>query len=641
MEPIVWGKGRQEAFRQRFRFELDRAINQRKTLDALWRSYLDQYRAPDGSAVGTTPIEGASRRTYPLTAMNVDPILARYLKTLHGAPNVWTCSPLNEKWVPVAKPLSDYLQWIDAQMLHMWDVNYRVLLETLKLGTGIYKTGWKYERHAGVRGYDSREQVAKMVRVINQPWVDQVHLANFFLPAESRSIDPDAQGGAPWVAERLRFRPEQLRGLATGQRPFAPNFNPEETAKVLNTFENSLTEYDQQINSLDQISDDISMAWRRPVELFEIHARFDTSGNGMEDDVVVLFHIPTMAMVRSTYETLGYRPYSAIRYLRGDGFYGIGLGEQTRMWQDVQSQLLNFNIDRMLLCNAPMIAVKEGANILPNEPIFPGKIWTLQNPKDDIQSLFLAGGNPGDILATMNTLAEGAKQRTGVTDLQFGSVGAIPSRTPATTIQSLLQEGNTRFDMSIQDIRFGGLGEVGLRVLQNLQYQISNVNNPDARAYLDLAIKVLGEKHGLYADSALNIPQEPVEQGIGVELTATSGSNNKELQKQSWLALMQIIGQRAPMIVQMAQIAMQAQGTPLSQIAVDLLRGEQEMMTRLLEQYDVRNPDELVPNIMSAFGAAQANAAGVPLSPLVGAGGGLGIANTPGVGAMAGAPYGM
>lgn len=611
-------------------------------LDATWRSYLELYRAPDNMAVGSTPIEGASRRTYPLTAMNVDPILARYMKTIHGAPNIWTTNPLNEKWVNVAKPLSDYLQWIDNQLLHMWDVNYRVLLETLKLGTGIYKTGWRFEQHKGVQSYDSRQRRVTARRTINQPWVDQVHLANFYLPSESRSIDPDAQGGAPWVAERLRFRKEQLQGLAKAQEPFAPNFDPEATATVVNWFENSLTDYEQKVNVLDNLSDSIAMAWRRPIECFEVHARFDTTGNGEEDDVVVLFHVNTMQILRATYEPFGTRPYSAIRYLRGDGFYGIGLAEQTSMWQQVQSQLLNFNIDRMLLSNAPMLAVKEGANILPNEPIFPGKIWTFTDPSKDIQPIFLAGGNPGDIMQTMSYLAEGAKQRTGVTDLQFGSVGAIPSRTPATTIQSLLQEGNTRFDMSIQDIRYGGLSEVGLRVLQNLQFQIGNVNNPEAKKYLDLAVQVLGEKHGLYADQALNIPDEPVEQGIGVELTATSGSNNKELQKQSYLALMQIIGQRAPQIIQMAQVAMQAQGSPLGQIAVDLLHGEQELMTRLLEQYDIRNPDDLIPDTTAIFGPQGQMAQGQPVSPFAGgvpgvlAQGPLGTA-----GGMGGVPGGM
>jgi len=66
-----------------------------------------------------------------------------------------------------------------------------------------------------------------------------------------------------------------------------------------------------------------------------------------------------------------------------------------------------------------------------------------------------------------------------VSDLQRGTVSGLQSRTPATTIQSMLQEGNTRFDLSIKDLRQSSLSEVGLRVLQNLQVQVRDtVNNP-------------------------------------------------------------------------------------------------------------------------------------------------------------------
>jgi hypothetical protein len=225
----------------------------------------------------------------------------------------------------------------------------------------------------------------------------------------------------------------------------------------------------------------------------------------------------------------------------------------------------------------------------------------------------------------MSMIFEAAKQRTGVTDLQFGTVGAIPSRTPATTIQSLLQEGNTRFDLSIQDLRETGLSEVGLRILQNLQFQATNVNNPAGQQFAQLAIMVLGQPEGQFVAEKLLMPVEPIEVGIGVQLTATSGSNNKELQKQSFLALMQIVNQQAPMIVQMAQIAMQAAGTPLGATAVQLLGGQQELMTRLLEQFDVRNPEEVIPNVQALFGSLQnaipgaaygaGNAGGLNLAP--------------------------
>jgi hypothetical protein len=614
-DSVKWGEGRENQFLLQMREELDRAIADRSPLEAIWRDHLDLYRAPEDSAVGYTPIEGASKRTFPLAAMHTDPILARYMRTIHAPANIWTLSPLNERWIDSAKPLQDYLQWIDHNQLKMWDVNMRVLQETLKLGTGIYKTGWRYERHK-VTGYDSAWQRKRFIREINQPTVDHVFLQDLYIPSNARDIDPDAQHGAQWVAERHRWRPEQFEALAKAQEPFNRNFDPAVVKQIRQYSEVDQTEHQQEISKLDNLPASISLSYRRPIEVWEIHARFDTTGSGEEDDIEVLYHLRHQKILRATYARAPFRPYSVVRYLRGDGFYGIGICEQAKVWQEVISQLWNFNIDRVLMSNAPMLAMNENTDIVPNEPIYPGKqIRTSGDPSKDIVPIFLADKGPFDISHLMSFLQEGAKARTGVTDLQQGNVGALPSRTPATTVQSLLQEGSSRFDMSIQDIRFGGLSEVGLRVLQNLQFQTKNFANPNAQQYIELAMRLLGEPEGMEAARALTIPDDEISTGVGVQLTATSGSANKELQRQSFLALMQIVTQQAPMIVELATIATQQAGQPVGQIAVDLLRGEQELMTRLLEQFDVRNPEEIIPDVQGLFAQAAGQGGMAPPQP--------------------------
>ena len=278
-------------------------------------------------------------------------------------------------------------------------------------------------------------------------------------------------------------------------------------------------------------------------------------------------------------------------------------------------------MDKILLTNAPMLAIREGANVLPNEPIFPGKIWPLLNPKEDLAPFFLAAPGSFDLNSLMSILQENAKARIGVTDLQFGSVGAVPSRTPAATVAALLQEGNTRFDMSIQDVRLSGLGQVGLQILQLLQQQVANpMNNPDGSKYLSLAAMVLGQPEGNFVAQALAMPFEPIETGVGVSLTATSGTANKELMKQNNLALLQLYAQLGPQFLQLAQVAQQMPGTPTGETAIQLFHGAAEFLRRTMEQFDVRNVDEVIPNVQALFAAQGAIGAGQPISPLGGAG---------------------
>lgn len=620
---MKWAPGARERFLEFAAYEIQRVRGDRDALERQWRVYLETYRTPEPKAIRRFPFEGAHNVTYPLAAMTLDPILARYLRTLHAPQNLWTLEALNERWIEVAKPMQDFLQWLDQYVLHMWDVDYRIMDEMLKLGTGIYKVGWRFERHRVV-GYDENLSRTQVIRSLNQPVVDHVPLAHFLVPPEALSIDPDAQGGAAWVAERMRLRPDALAALARAQMPFLPNFDPEATAKVLKYEESAPTEYQQKVLELDQLpAGGGGSRLKRPVELYEIHARFDVDNSGFESDVVAVFHEPSKTLLRATYNPWAHnrRPYHVVRYRRGDGFYGIGVCEQAKVWQDTISNVLNYNMDKILLTNAPMLAIREGANVLPNEPIFPGKIWPLVNPKDDLVPFFLAAPGSFDLNSLMSILQENAKARIGVTDLQFGSVGAVPSRTPAATVAALLQEGNTRFDMSIQDARLSGLGNVGLQILQLLQQQIANpVNNPDGSRYLSLAAMVLGQPEGQFVAQALSMPFEPIETGVGVSLTATSGTANKELMKQNNLALLQLYGQLGPQFLQLAQIASQMPGTPTAQTAIELFHGAAEFLRRTMEQFDVRNVDEVVPNVQALLAAQNAVGQGQPLSPLGGAG---------------------
>src|SRR5439155_19640849 len=103
---------------------------------------------------GTACWTGNRNRIFSLSAMTLDAVLPRYMRTLHAQTNVYTLQALNERWVPVAKPLQDYLEFLDHNLLNLWDVHYRSFDEMLKLGTAILKTGWRFEAHR-VTGYDS------------------------------------------------------------------------------------------------------------------------------------------------------------------------------------------------------------------------------------------------------------------------------------------------------------------------------------------------------------------------------------------------------------------------------------------------------------------------------------------------------
>ena len=86
---------------------------------------------------------------------------------------------------------------------------------------------------------------------------------------------------------------------------------------------------------------------------------------------------------------------------------------------------------------------------------------------------------------------------------------------------------------------------------------------------------------------------EAIEQGIGVFVTATSQSANKEVSRQTFLALLQEAGQIYPQVIQLMGLAQQ--NPMIAPVAMQAANGVQELFKRLLEEYDIRNPEKILP----------------------------------------------
>jgi len=640
-EPVKFGPGREEAFRQYIDVELREALDWHQKLVDIWIKWLNQYRAPAQQPTRRFPYEGAANFELPMTAIDVDQLYARFLQTIHAPDNLWTLGPLNEKWVNSAKPMTDILTFLDKQVVRMFDVNKRAILEMVKLGTAIWKTGWVYEKRP-TWTYDTAGVISKFDLIRGAPFVDHVKLADFVLPPDSFAIQPDEQGGAPWVAERLRVKPAKLRMMGTSSEPFLPNINPDDLEKVLRYEEPGPTDhtaavmhhdydktstgsrgmdFDKDSGTLADTSGGKPAPGRqgRDIELWEVHARFPTRDAKAVDDIIVWYHDPTRTILRPVYNYFlhGKRPYEVARFFPGEGFYGIGVCEQKEVFQRAGSELFNFTYDNVLLANSRMIVARSGSNIGPGEPIYPWKIWITD---DDVNKSF--GVFPmADIYPSLPGLSaqvEGMGQRrTSIGDVQLGNIDQLPGRTPATTMMSLLQEGNRRPDLTVKELRTT-LGTIGLRLIQLIQQYASAPVDVGGQALMQILVQTLGMPEGPeVASKLLAIPAENAEFGLGVSITATSGSTNKEVERQNFLALLQLAAQLYPQFVQgLAMVPQLAATNPqAAEAALRSANGLQELFKRLLEQYDVRNMEDILPlpdHVQQQQQIAPVNGAGAP-----------------------------
>jgi hypothetical protein len=211
-------------------------------------------------------------------------------------------------------------------------------------------------------------------------------------------------------------------------------------------------------------------------------------------------------------------------------------------------------------------------------------------------------------------------RRNGVGDLQLGNIGGLPGRTPATSVQALLAEGNKRPDLTVKSIR-RALGTIGLRVIQLLQQYIGSPVNYDGKKYLDMAMSSLGPLEGGHAVDKLKTPLENAELGLGVEISAASATANRDMERQQLTGLLTLSTQLYPQLIQMAQAAQQGAGSPVGTIAASALKTQLKLLERVYEQYNLHDAEELVPNPDGAVEAPPQAPAGATGQPQLGAGG--------------------
>lgn len=616
-ERVKWSKGRKEAFRLWFHKELAQTEGDRAELEEKWSDSIVQWRARVmGDGTSDVPFIGASDVEMPLTAIHTDPVYADFMQTLHIPSDFWTVTPLRPAMVNFAKPIQEFLRVVEAKDLHMRKVNERVLMDVIILGTGIYKNFILHERKK-VRDYNEAGEIEDVAKLDFKTKIEHVPLQDFFIPAYSYDIDPDEPGGAPWVSHRFDLTKGQFKLKSESETPFLPAYDKKAAEKVEAWVTSILGE--DRVEQTSRQEDQYTPFEDFKVTLHEVWARFDIDGDGIEEDIVVTWHQDSMTILRATHNPFlhGKRPFEAARYLPAFGFYGMGAAELDEWAQLASSRLLNSAIDNAFLANTVMLGVPMGANISPDEPIYPGKIWPL-GPNERISEIKMGQPYQG-VNQLINSFMQWSEMRTGVSELRQGNITGLPSRTPASTVMSVLNEGSKRFDMILGNMREGPLKNLGVRTLQN----IIQISKDDPR-YIALAMEALGPEDGQKVAEILSGPVHRVEALFGVSVTATSSQVNREVEKQNTMLLAQTMGQLYPQLLQYAQLLAQTSGDPqmVASVAQAAFNGIVELQRRLLESYDIQNPQEYVPQQM---GQEEPGMPGMPgAGPSPGALGGLG-----------------
>jgi len=610
-EPVSFGKGRKDDFLDWIAQELWQTLGDREDLNRTWENYILQWRAklPDGEL--DFPYVGASNLELPLTAMHENPVYADMVQSFGAPADYWTPQAKREDRVDSITPLREGLTALEKRFLKIRRVNGKAFLDNDILGSCVYKNGWRSERRFRRRylpdGTSKRETV-----IISQPSIIHVPLSRLYFPAYAWSTDMDAAGGVPWIAEEHRWSPEEFDIWARGSAEL-PGFDEEAAEKVRKFF---VTE-DAPVQQTQREEAEYEPFKDERIKVYEVWCRFDTQGDGITDDFVATVEHDSKSLLRAIYfpNAHGKHPFNVGNYLPSQSIYGIGLSEIDEWAQEAGTKLLNAQIDNVLLANTRMYTAPLGSQFQQGSTIYPSKVWYL-GPDEAIGEVRMSDVYPS-LPASLNQLMQLSELRDGVSDLRQGSLTGLPSRTPATSLLSMLREGNKRFDMihsNMRDIH----SEMGLRMLQNVAQRASE----DQVQWANFFINTIGRED---AEKVMGIlltnDVAEIEEAFGIGVTATSAQVNKEVEKQGFIGMLQITQQIYQALVQTAMLMAQVPDPVVQETAKAAYASGVEMLARLFERFDVQNPRDHLGNLEAVANSlnAQQNGGNAATGGLVGA----------------------
>ncbi len=320
--------------------------------------------------------------------------------------------------------------------------------------------------------------------------------------------------------------------------------------------------------------------WPKRIDWVELYLAFDVDKSRRMKEILVHYHHDANLIM-----SCRYNPYSDLRRPYRTGVYfpvdhrwrGIGVCKMNEQFQREITVQHRQRLDNATIANMRMFKINKISGYGPKEPIFPGKMWFLDD-MTHVESLEMGDVKPSSFSDEQATLIY-QQQRVGINELNTGMPQA---GTPGTATSDLarIQEGNKKHDFI-----YDNFTEFTEDIITDIADVIQQYG-PRQIEYLDTA------EHGAEIRKLLQMPNSYIRDGLLIKIKASTQQQNRILDRQNWVQL-------APLLNQyyegMLQLAMQGGMQDLEHIII--LKGMNaatEALRQVLETYDVRNIDRII-----------------------------------------------
>lgn len=576
------------------------------------------WAEPKKSAAATGPLQHGAQIIVPVIAIAVEMLQAKVIQKIFGLDQF--CSvKLPDQWAEID---GSFEAIVDHELLTVAKVKNATemcSLDFLKYGTGVFKNGYIDITKQGVKVSESGDEENVTAVFQRGLCIDAVQLVNFLMPFSAK--EPNT---APWCGEFHTFTPYEVKLHSESSL-----FYPESFDALQNYFydlNTSGTSKSLEFLRHKESQESKTPIWPKRVHIYEIWLAFNVDKDPKETqkEIVVYFHRDSETIVGARYNDRHdlSRPYFPKANFPVEGSWaGIGqcqMGEQFQIEITTQHRQ---RIDAAAISILRMFKAKKGTNISPDEPVFAGKIWMVEN-MDDLE-IFQSGEIYPSAYQNEQSAIMFWQQRSTVNELTLGmpQVG-----TPGTAAAEMARvaEGNMRFDYTysrfkdvLREVCLDSLciiGKYGLR--HEILYE-QFTDGPRVKEFLEQ-------------------PPELIKNEIILKFSLAGQSQNKLLDRATWTQLGGMLTQYYTNLLQIA--AQMGDQNLVKVISKKAIVGATEVMRQVFQSFDVRNIDKIIlsgsdlvngvePNPTAAIpgvaGIVQQPGAGFvnPISTTVGGGG--------------------
>lgn len=585
--------------------EITRTKNSLQRLIIEWENIEERYQQTELKEKKDFPFKDASHLMIAITPTYVEQIKAKILNTIFAPSDPFSVKPTRKDFIPFVKPMRSFLTWATREELKLKEVcDKSLLLEWIKLGTVVAKT--IYTQHEESRYYwegdddgIEGEWVEYLDTLKDHPEVIPVSLEDYFFAPEARTQDE-----MEWEAHRFRISENELQ-------------DKKENRNWKNVDDLVKGHMQVHFDGIEEVRADEHKTkpdFFEGYRFFEVWFRYLVKGKLLRFKGI--FHYETKTFMRLGYNDfpLQLTPFVISAYEPVEHrVHGTGVGKMCLATQLEVSVMHNQRLDHGSMSNSGVFK-RRADSIVPDDFVLQlGSSVPVDEP-DDLLPLDMGSQFDSTLQDEQHTISL-LQQRLGMQDY-LTQEGANAAQ--ATTALAIMAESTRRFDLTLGRFR-DFLSEVIMKVL--LLYQ---KYYPEGKTTL-----ILGED-GQWTEMVWQFPEKAIRDGLGIQVTATTSTTSKELERQNKLSLFGMVTQYYG---QLTQYLLQAENPQLPvTVRVALLQivdGLSTLVLDILQDYNLYQAEEIAISIEEI----QERARQIEASPGI-----PGVTESAGVEAVPGAP---